>query len=323
MNNLRAVAEVIRDSQRPLLCGHVMPDGDSLGSVLALGLGLQQLGKEVVMYSSDPIPDLYHYLPGFDQIAVNEIPAGDYDLLVAVDCSVLERLGAGLSPYLEKGLPVAILDHHVNENPFGQHNYIRTSAAATGEIIMDLLELLQVELNLDLAICLYTAMVTDTGSFRYENTTPDTHRKVARLLECRVPVSKISNLIFGEQPLESLYLLQKALSTLEVSQCGRIAWMSITQDIIQAMGASEQNIEGLINYPRKIKGVELAIFFRELEDGRVKVGFRSKYCVDVNVLAKKFGGGGHVRASGCTIHGPITKVKEQVVKEALHSIRGC
>lgn len=318
-----AVAEAIRSSQKPLLCGHIMPDGDSLGSVLALGLGLQGIGKQVTIYSSDPIPDIYSYLPGVGQIVLGEVPLQNYDLLIAVDCSVPERLGKAVQPYLANGLPVAIIDHHVADAPFGQHNYIRTEAAATGEIIMDLLDLLHIDLNLDLAINLYTAIVTDTGSFRYENTTSETHKRTARLLSYGVPVSRISNYIFGEQPLKSLRLLEVALRTLGVSQCGRIAWMSITKADIQAIGSSEQNIEGLINYPRKIKGVELAILFRELEDNRVKVGFRSKYRVDVNLLAKKFGGGGHIRASGCTIESPIESVKEEVIREALNAFGGC
>lgn len=321
MNNLMAVAEVIKKAQRPLLCGHVMPDGDSLGSVLALGLGLQRLGKEVTLVSSDPVPDLYHFLPGVETVIVGEVPEGDYDLLVAVDFSVPDRLGSALHAFVKNGLPVAVIDHHVNDHPFGHYNYVRTEAAATGEIIMDLLDLLQIDLNLDLAINLYTAIVTDTGSFRYENTTSETHAKTARLLECGVPVSRLSNYIFGEQPLVLLRLLEAALGTLEVSDCGQIAWMSISREMVQLAGASGQHIEGLINYPRKIKGVELAIVFRELDEQRVKVSFRSKYQVDVNLLAKKFGGGGHVRASGCTVDGPLEQAREMVLKEVKEFFR--
>ncbi|SHF23650.1 DHH family phosphoesterase [Desulforamulus putei] len=322
MNNLMAVAEAIKKARRPLLCGHVMPDGDSLGSVLALGLGLRLLGKEVTIVSSDPIPDLYHFLPGVETVIVGKVPEGRYDLLVAVDCSVPERLGSALEAFVNNGLPVAVIDHHVNDQPFGHYNYVRAEAAATGEIIMDLLDLLQVPLNLDLAINLYTAIVTDTGSFRYENTTAETHARTARLLACGIPVSRLSNQIFGEQPLVSLRLLEVALGTLAVSHCGQIAWMSISREQIKSVGAGDQHIEGLINYPRKIKGVELAIVFRELDEQRVKVSFRSKYRVDVNLLAKKFGGGGHVRASGCTIEGRLEQVKELVLKEAKELFRG-
>lgn len=316
MNNLKAMAEVIQKARRLLLCGHVMPDGDSLGSALALGLGLRLLGKEVTIVSSDPIPDLYQFLPGVETVIVGKVPEGDYDLLVAVDSSVQERLGSAPEAMLKKGLPVAVIDHHVNDRPFGHYNYVRTAAAATGEIIMDLLDLLQVDLELDIAINLYTAIVTDTGSFRYENTTSETHAKTARLLACGVPVSRLSNRIFGEQPLVSLKLLEAALGTLEVSPCGQIAWMSISGALIRSVEASDQHIEGLINYPRKIKGVELAIVFRELDEQRVKVSFRSKYQVDVNLLAGKFGGGGHVRASGCTVDGRLAQVKELILKEA-------
>ncbi|MEG6521705.1 DHH family phosphoesterase [Desulfotomaculum sp. 1211_IL3151] len=323
MNNLKAVTEVLLNSKRPILCGHVMPDGDSLGSVLALGMALQAKGKEVTMVSSDPLPDLYEFLPGIKEIVVGSVPEKNYDLLVVVDCSVRERLGSTITPLVDYGLPVVVIDHHVNDQPFGSYNYVKSTAAATGEIIMDLLEQLGISLNLDLAINLYTAIVTDTGSFRYENTTPETHVKIAKLLECGVPVSLLSNLIFGEQPLKSIRLLEVALRNLDVSECGRIAWISINQEKIESVGAEDQHIEGLINYPRKIKGVELAISFRELDQNRVKVSFRSKYTVDVNLLAKKFGGGGHVRASGCTIKGNLLEVKEAVLKEAKELFRGC
>lgn len=323
MNNLRAVAEVLLNSNRPLLCGHIMPDGDSLGSVLALGMALQSKGKEVTMVSSDPLPDLYEFLPGIKEVAVGSVPKRDYDLLVVVDCSVPDRVGSTITPLINSGLPVVVIDHHVNDQPFGNYNYVRSSAAATGEIIIDLLEQLGISINLDLAINLYTAIVTDTGSFRYENTTPETHTKIAKLLEFGVPVSLLSNQIFGEQPLKSIRLLEVALRNLEVSDCGRIAWISIERDKIKALGAEDQHIEGLISYPRKIKGVELAISFRELDDKRVKVSFRSKYTVDVNLMAKKFGGGGHIRASGCTIEGNLAKVKEIIIKEAKEIFRGC
>ncbi|GAB6157586.1 bifunctional oligoribonuclease/PAP phosphatase NrnA [Desulfotomaculum varum] len=322
MSNLPAVAEAIKKSQRLLLCGHVMPDGDSLGSVLALGLGLRWLGKDVTIVSSDPIPELYHFLPGIDTVQVGEVPQQSYDLLVAVDCSVPERLGKALEPVLKSGLPVAVIDHHVNDRPFGHYNYVRTAAAATGEIIMDLLDMLQVPINLELAINLYTAIVTDTGSFRYENTTSDTHSRAARLLACGIPVSRLSNQIFGEQPLVSLKLLEVALGTLKVSSCGQIAWLSISRSQINSVGACEQHIEGLINYPRKIKGVELAIVFRELDERLIKVSFRSKYQVDVNLLAGKFGGGGHVRAAGCTIAGSLDQVQAMVLQEAEELMRG-
>lgn len=323
MNSLALLAEVIKTAHRPVLCGHIMPDGDSLGSVLALGLGLRTLGKKVTLVSSDATPELYNFLPGVNDIHIGQLPEEDYDLLIVLDCSVPERLSPLVLTLTEKGLPAVVLDHHVNDQPFGQYNYIDTRAAATGEIIMDLLDLLQVKLTLDIAVNLYTAIVTDTGSFRYENTTPETHEKTSRLVAGGVPVSRLSNLIFGEQPLASLRLLEAALSTLEVSDCGEIAWLSITQEQIQRVGASDQNVDGLINYPRKIKGVELAIVFRELSQEQVKVSFRSKYKVDVNLLAKRFGGGGHVRASGCTIEGGLLKAREAVLEAAAGSLRGC
>ncbi|WP_003541235.1 DHH family phosphoesterase [Desulfotomaculum nigrificans] len=323
MNDFIEVAEAIKNSRSPVLCGHVMPDGDSLGSLLALGLGLKSMGKEVTMVSSDPIPELYNFLPGVENIHVGNVPTGNYDMLIVVDCSVPERLGDTVLPLVDTVSTVVIIDHHVNESPFGQYNYINSRVAATGELIMDFLDYLKVKLNQDIATNLYTAIVTDSGSFRYENTTPETHQKASRLVECGVSVARLSNLIFGEQPIESLRLLQAALNTLEVCECGKIAWMSMTMEKIQEIGATDQHLEGLINYPRKVKGVELAIMFREMVGGKVKVSFRSKYQVDVNRLARVFGGGGHVRASGCTVEGELSQVQAMVLAEAKKLFRGC
>ena len=323
MNDLNAVAEPIKRCQRPIIVGHVMPDGDSLGSVLALGLGLRLLGKQVTMASSDPLPELYSFLPGINEMVVGEVNPEDFDLLIVVDCSVPDRLGSALLPLHEKDLATVVLDHHVNDQPFGHFNYVRSSAAATGEIIMDLLDVLQIALNPDLAVNLYTAIVTDTGSFRYENTTSETHRRVAKLLEYDIPVARLSNLIYSEQPISQIRLLKAVLATLEVSEDGRLATMSLSRQTQLSLGANDQHIEGMINYARNIQNVEVAIFFRELTGQRVKVSFRSKYFVDVNLLAKKFGGGGHVRASGCTVEGTLLEVKEMIVKEAKNFLGGC
>ncbi|RYD06811.1 hypothetical protein N752_02430 [Desulforamulus aquiferis] len=300
-----------------------MPDGDSLGSILALGLGLQTLGQEVTMVSSDPVPDLYTFLPGAEQIVVGKVPPGNYDLFIALDCSVIDRLGKYVESVLNSEITTLVIDHHVNDNPFGHYNYVEPKSAATGQIVMDLLDLINIEIDNKLAINLYTAIVTDTGSFRYENTTPEVHVKASRLIDLGIPVSKLSNLIFGEQPVESIRLLQVALQSLEISKCGQIAWLSITQEQVQSVGAEDQHVDGLINYPRKIKGVEVAIVFKELNDGMVKVSLRSKYQVDVNLLAKKFGGGGHVRASGCTLKGGLDQAKKLVLTETQNLFRGC
>ncbi|SHK65032.1 phosphoesterase RecJ domain-containing protein [Desulforamulus aeronauticus DSM 10349] len=323
MNDLSVVAESIKRCQRPIICGHVMPDGDSLGSVLALGLGLHLLGKQVTMASSDPLPELYSFLPGINEMIVGEVSPEAFDLLIVVDCSVPDRLGSALLPLYESGLTTVVLDHHVNDQPFGDFNYVRSSAAATGEIIMDLLEALGIPLNTDLAINLYTAIVTDTGSFRYENTTSETHRRVARLLEYDIPVARLSNLIFSEQPISQIRLLEAVLSTLEVSENGQLATISLSRQTQESVGANDQQIEGMINYARNIQNVEVAMFFRELDEQRIKISFRSKYYIDVNLFAKKFGGGGHVRASGCTVEGTLSEVKDRVVKEAQGLFRGC
>lgn len=322
MHKLETIARVLGDVQRALICGHVMPDGDSLGSVLALGLVLQQLGKKVTMAGPDPAPQLYAFLPGIEQYRAGSPPEDDYDTLIVVDCPVPERLGPGYQDLVRRDLDVINIDHHASTNSFGRYRYIDPQAAAVGEIIFDLLKLMKVDISLDVAICLYTAMVTDTGSFQYESTTPGTHLRVARLLETGVPVARINAYLNEEKPRAAQLLLSASLKTLSFSRCGKVAWMSITRDMLQDAGAKDEHTEGIVNYARSVKGVEVGILFHELPGGRCKISFRSKEAVDVNQLALLFGGGGHSRAAGCEIAGKLQEIENEVVAAAVEATGG-
>lgn len=321
MASLEAVAASLQQAQKLFLSGHVMPDGDSLGSVLALGMALQQMGKQVVMASPDPLPELYRFLPGAEQLVSGERGLGrSFDTLVALDCSVPERLGI-YRQYLEHpGLKVLVLDHHVGRDNFAHQAYCDSRAAATGEIVLDLLDLLPVRLTPDMATCLYVAIVTDTGSFQYDSTSPGTLRRAARLLEHGVQAAAVSNQLYAELPLGRLVALQSALNTLQITAGGRVAWAFITREVMEEKGVTEESMEGLINHLRSIKGVEVAVFFYQLASGHTKVGLRSKSRVDVNQLAGRFGGGGHVRAAGCTLSGDMQQIMEKVVAAAVEAV---
>jgi|Deesub1362A_J573_1020465.scaffolds.fasta_scaffold00044_84 phosphoesterase RecJ-like protein len=314
-HNLTAIGAELRRARKPVLAGHVLPDGDSIGSTLALGFMLEQLGATVTMVSQDQIPTTYRFLPGVDRIHIGSVPEGPFDCLVALDCSVPERVGQAVQPLLSQpGVRVINIDHHVSAVPFADYNYIDPSAAAVGEIVFDLAELLGVELTADISICLYTAIVTDTGSFRYENTSPGTHRRVARLIEQGLGVGAINTQIYDEKPLAAVKLLHRVLGTLTVSECGRFAWLKLTRAMEAECGAGQVEAEDLINYARTIQGVEVGILFREMPEGRIKVGFRSKRLVDVSRLAATFGGGGHPRAAGCIFNdGRLTEVELRVI----------
>lgn len=318
-NELSQVAELLEKSNRVIISGHMLPDGDSLGSSLALGLALEMAGKEVVVASPDPPPDVYRFMPGIERVVL-EPGQGPFDTFVAVDCSAPDRLGRFKSLMESAGVVINI-DHHTGTVPFGTCDYVDPGAAATGEILVDLLELMKVPISLEIATCLYVALVTDTGSFKYEQTTAGTHRRVARLLEQGAPAARLNTYLYDEKPLAAVRILQVALESLQISDCGRVAWIIIERNVLDKLGASDQHTEGLINYAREIQGVEVALLFREISRGEFKVSFRSKGEVNVNELARKFGGGGHPRAAGCVMEGSLAGMVSLVVGMAQTAAR--
>ena len=317
VNSLSEIAAVIKGVKRTLICGHISPDGDCLGSALTLALALKGLGIEAVAAGPDPVPEIYSFLPGAASFHVGSPPVGDFDAMITVDCPEKHRLGREYQGLPEKISTVISLDHHQSLNLYGTYNYIDQNAAAVGEIVYDLLQLMGIGINHDLAVCLYTAILTDTGSFRYENTTADTHIRTAGLLQTGAPLNWVNTLIYEEKPLAAHLLLKEALKTLEISKDGKVAWLSISREALDAIGAKDEHSEGVVNSARSIKGVEIGILFHEQADGRVKVSFRSKHEANVDLLAQKFGGGGHKRASGCTVTGDLSTVMETVLDAAL------
>lgn len=317
MNSLVEIARCLKEARRVIISGHVMPDGDCLGSVAALGLALEKLGKNVTLASPDPLPEVYHFLPGAARFLIGEQALGrDYDLLVAVDLSNPERLGP-LKELLTRVPLVCTIDHHKGNHLFGHYNYVDPTAAATGEIIQDLLDVMHISSCGDIGVCLYTAIATDTGSFRYQNTTPGTHRRVARLMEEGLDAAKVNVLLFEQKSLLHLRVLQAALQTLDLTPCGRIAWMSVSKETLDSLGAQDEHTDGLIEYVRSLRGVEVAMLFREIRPGRWKVGFRSRGSVDVQRVASSFNGGGHMRAAGAVVDGKAEEVIKKVVAAVL------
>ncbi|MDH7480172.1 MAG: bifunctional oligoribonuclease/PAP phosphatase NrnA, partial [Syntrophomonadaceae bacterium] len=320
--DLKSVARALRAAPRVLLTSHQVPDGDSIGALLALGLGLEQLGKQVELCLDDEVPLMYRFLEGSERIvrpaAVEVIP----EMVVLLDCTGIERAGAGLAPRLKHSL-VINLDHHTSNEHFGSINYVDETAAATAEIVYDLLSCLGVAMKPPIASAIYTGIITDTGSFRYSNTTPRTLRLAADLLEGGIDLDTIREKIFETRTLEMLRLLGECLRSLQVDPDGRLAWVVVTQETLSRLKVTDEYglFEGLINYPRSIAGVEVAILFRELAPMVVKVGFRSKSWVDVNELASRFGGGGHRKASGCVIGGEIDQVVPQVLDAAREALK--
>lgn len=293
-----------------LVTTHEGPDGDAVGSTMALASYLRARGKDVTLYYCDPIPDTYNFLP-LSQLAVQTIPDRTYDVCFVLDAGELKRAGAELSSFNGCGKIINI-DHHPHCEEFGDLNYVDPSASATGALIYRILKAAGYDLDYDTALYVYVAIVTDTGSFRYSNADPEAFQVSGELVALGINPWSVAEKLYESQPLKRLELLALALSTLTVSKSGEFASITVTLDMYKKTGATSELTDGFVNYPRSIHGVEVSIFFREIKEGVYKVSFRSKGKVNVSSLAMAFSGGGHHNAAGCTLHGTLDEVRETV-----------
>lgn len=315
MNRVQDIASALQNSQKIAIAGHISPDGDCLGSALALGLALRQLNKQVTWYVEEIVPAVYRFLPGS---AEYQQPTDDTpDVFVLVDCSDLGRVSPGIAAMAQRAPLLVNIDHHISNKGFGQYQLVDSEAAATGEIIFRLIRQLGVQLDLVIATNLYTAILTDTGNFKYENTTATTHLIVAELLGVGVHPTQVARQIYDEMPYPYIQILKVGLNHLQVSDDGKVAWIALSRDDLEKAGAVDEHTDGLINYARLIKGVEVAIMLRETSETTVKVSLRSKNFVDVNLLAAEFGGGGHAKAAGCKLDKPLGEAVQCVVAAAV------
>lgn len=305
------IDRVLQNSQRILIITHIYPDGDCIGSSLALALGLKSIGKDVTIADDHAVPPVYAFLPASSEIVFPHVVAGIFDLVVAVDASDKGRLG-NASHLLDLGKTTINIDHHRTNENFAMINWVEPNAAASGELIYSLLNTMGIRITKEIAVCLYTALSTDTGSFRFSNTTEKTFKIAAHLVEIGVNPGDIGDSVFDTKPLSALKLLGALLDELRISECGSVAWMTLTKEMMSRFAALPSDIEGFVNYARMVDGVSVALLFRE-EGDSVKVSWRGRGNVDVAALASKFGGGGHSKAAGCTIEGNIDEVKHRVI----------
>ncbi|MFH1287703.1 MAG: bifunctional oligoribonuclease/PAP phosphatase NrnA [bacterium] len=319
MKELTAIAETIKKSDNFLIVSHINPDGDSVGSQLALAKVLENFGKKITILNQHPVPDMYKFLWGNEKIKNEISPSEKFDIAVVLDASDETRLGDVVNKALEKVPFIINLDHHVSNNGFGKLCYLNQDASATAVIIYDLIVLLNGKIDRDIAECLYTGILTDTGSFNYLNTDSKSHRVVADLMEYGLIPNKIYEEIYEIFNIITIKLLGSALSSVEINSTGKIAWMKIKQNDYDLSSLTSGETEGFINYVQMIKGVKVSLFFREFTNDKnqlvTKVSFRSKEGLDVNKIAGAFGGGGHFRAAGCVILGDVDAVVEKVVNE--------
>ncbi|KWX72529.1 exopolyphosphatase [Paenibacillus riograndensis] len=299
-----------------LVVSHIQPDGDAVSSTLAVGWLLSCLGKKYTMLNEGPIPQRMEYLWHAGEIA--NLAEGDlpreYSSVICVDCADFQRVGLTQRHFASDALIVNI-DHHPTNNGYGSVNLIKPDAAATAEILFDLLKTFEVEWDIDIATALYTGLLTDTGGFRYSNTSPKVMAAVSELLELGVNGPMLAETLLEEMTLGQVKVLNRALSTLQLSPEGDIAWVSITpQDMLDCEAANE-DLEGIVNYPRNIRGVEVGILFKVIHERAVKASFRSAGKVDVAALAQVFGGGGHTRAAGARIDATLEDAIPLVLQE--------
>ncbi len=313
------IAKRIEESKRIAILSHVMPDGDNIGSSLALYNALLEMGKSAEFILDDTVPKVYTFLKGAEAVNKPDV-SDDFDLAIALDCGDEERLGSARE-YL-KNKAVIVIDHHISNKGFGDINLIEVKASSTGELIYNLLTEMRVHLNKTISECIYTAMVTDTGQFQYSNTTERTLRIAAELVANGVSPSELFGKIYQSQPKSKILLIKKALESLEFFEGDTISCISLTYNQLQEIGAAPSETESIINYARDIEGVEVAAFLKETEDGRIRVSLRSKSKVDVSKLAVSFGGGGHMRASGCTISESLDAAKKLMLEAIIKEMHG-
>lgn len=309
-----AVTSALRASRRVLLVLHVRPDGDSVGCSLAVARGLRAIGKQAVVVSPDPIPANLAFLDPDRECVPPDQAAGPFDVALFLDCADLDRIGSAAK--LLDGLPVVInIDHHRSNSCYGTVNYVDPDAAACGEIALRLCDALGVPLDARGATALFAALATDTGGFRYGGTTAVTLAMASRLRAAGADLALVGHEVWDSRSMGALRLLAVALNSLGVDAGGELAWVSLRSTDLTP-DADPGDSEGLVDYPRSLRGVEVAALFAADQPGRVRVSLRSNRRVDVSRLAQSFGGGGHARAAGCTVEGDLETVRTQVLAAA-------
>jgi phosphoesterase RecJ-like protein len=318
--SVETVIEAIDRYQTFLITTHRSPEADAIGSSLALAHLLKARGKDCTVVNVDPIPRILQFLPHDGLFRQQSRVAEWPDAVFVLDCGDLGRTGLFDGP----GRPSSVLinvDHHVTNRRFGAINWVDPGATATGSLIYELARTLGMELTPEVALCLYATIASETGFFAYSNTKPETFLLAAELLRHRVDPWDVAQRLRENTP-ERLDLLSRVLQGLERSPDGSVAWVTVTRDLFEKTKTSPEDTEEMIGYPRSLRGVEVAVLFREVDAGTCKVSLRSKNRVDVAKLAERFGGGGHQKAAGATVSAGLAETKEKVLKAVAEAVRG-
>jgi phosphoesterase RecJ-like protein len=319
---MHKIVNHLKVSRRVLVASHENPDGDAIGSLLAMGLALEKIGKKTVLYNPSPIPAVYRFLPSVTKIVnkiENDLALGEFDTAVILDCGDLERIGDAASSIND--LPVLVnIDHHVTNSAFGDLQMIDTEACATAEIVYHLIGELGVSMDTDIATAIYTGILTDTGSFRFSNTNKASFDICAQMVGLGVDPLVVAQYVYGTYSLGRIKLLNLALDSIEISRNGQLSIMTVTRKMLAKTGTHPEDADGLINYARRIEDVKVAALIHEEQNhsgGSVgkknyHVSLRSDRKIDVAEIAASFGGGGHTGAAGFSIEATLPEIKAKI-----------
>ncbi|MBN1526807.1 MAG: bifunctional oligoribonuclease/PAP phosphatase NrnA [Candidatus Omnitrophica bacterium] len=320
---MNKVIEALKKNKRFLISAHVNLEGDSIGSQLAMKELLLGLGKEALILDDDVVPEHYRFLPKASEISNDLGTKFEFDAAIVLDCPTLKRTGKVADIITARNKPVINIDHHISNESFGDVNWVDPNASSAGEMVFKLFKGTAATLTKEGALWLYIAILTDTGSFNYDNTSSITHEIAGELLGYGLEPAAVSETVYERRSLSDIKLLGLALSTITMTPSGDIAHIEITKDMLRKTGADIAKSEGVINYPRSIENVKIAIFFKDdlKNQGMINISFRSKGDVDVNKIASAFGGGGHAKAAGCCVKGNLAEVKRKVLAKAEEALR--
>ena len=311
--------KIIKESESIYLASHVQPDGDNIGSLLALGMALKKINKDVKILKVDNIPSDYKFLPSVELIKDYEIEK-EIDLFIALDSGDIERLGIG-KQFAKNANFIINIDHHISNTNFGDINIVSPSAAATGEIVYEFIRKMEIDIDKDIATCLYTAISTDTGSFIYSNTSYKTHLIAADLIKAGIDTSDININLYQRKSFERTRLLIDVVKDMEMYFNNKLGMASVTQELLMSNNAKLEDSEGIISFIRDIDSVEVACLLKEIDEKEIKISLRSKKEIDVSKICAKFDGGGHKRAAGCTLYMGIDEAKKLILKEIKMAFR--
>ncbi|HEX4283813.1 MAG TPA: DHH family phosphoesterase [Terracidiphilus sp.] len=302
-----AILQVIRDGERFLVCSHSRPDGDAVGSVLAMGMFLEQIGKRADLVTADRIPAVYRSLPGADSFRTALRVHGPYDAAILLECDSTERTRLrGLESFT-----IINIDHHASGRMWGHLNWIDRDAASVGELVYRVIKAAGATVTPEIATCLYTTLLTDTGGFIYGGLRASTFALAEKLTLAGADPARIAKDTYFRVPMSRLLLLGTALTNLH--RDGKLAWLWVTHHDMMRTCAAEEDCEGIVNYALSIADVEAAAFLRELPEKRIRMSLRSKGKINVAAIAGGLGGGGHENAAGCTVDGPIPRALDEIL----------